>query len=272
MKQFLRGPQGIENAKIEISILDFLRTDGEKVAASFVQLHDHFVFRNICYIITDLLDRPLSNLIRDHSGKMPIGIIKRISSQILRGLAALHQLGMIHTDLKPDNILISCEENEENPSIRIIDFGCAVVDDESNDHLITTLPYRAPEVILKQRWNFSVDIWSAACVIVELCQGSVFFQALDEFELLAQHGQACGLSVRGRIRESHLRRLDQVGMDLGAVTQYFFEPESNKLAIHSTSMKIAVDFSISAAFAMSPNSFRIFHCQTICETYAEGCF
>ncbi|KAI8930636.1 hypothetical protein NX059_012247 [Plenodomus lindquistii] len=104
---------------------------------------------------------------------MPIRIIKQISSQILRRIAALHQLGTVHTDLKPNNVLILREGNEENPSIRIIDFGCAVVDDESNDHLITTLPYRAPKVILKQKWNFSEDIWSAAYVIVELCQGSV---------------------------------------------------------------------------------------------------
>ena len=81
------------------------------------------------------------------------------------------------------------------PKIKIIDFGGAVYDnDDSHTSLINTRQYRAPEVILSCcEWNELTDIWSIACIAIELYSGYLYFETHDSFEHLALIKKAFGL-------------------------------------------------------------------------------
>jgi serine/threonine protein kinase len=84
--------------------------------------------------------------------------------------------------------------------IRIIDFGGATYQDESHTEIINTRQYRAPEVILGKmiyyegscQWDEKSDIWSMACILVELYSGELFFPTHNNFEHLCLIEKAIG--------------------------------------------------------------------------------
>lgn len=69
--------------------------------------------------------------------------------------------------------------------VKIIDFGGATYEDERHSDIINTRQYRGPEVILGAGvWNEKSDIWSLACIFVELYSGELLFPTHDNFEHL----------------------------------------------------------------------------------------
>jgi len=121
--------------------------------------------------------------------------------QICRGVAYIHSLNIIITDLKPENIvLVNDKIDKNNPNIglyscpkstkiNLIDFGSAVVHSPTNNthsHLIQTRHYRAPEVVFKLNWSFSADIWSIGCILVELIHGKMLFNTHCSIDHLNQ--------------------------------------------------------------------------------------
>jgi hypothetical protein len=99
---------------------------------------------------------------------------RRLGADLLRGLAFVHAKGMVHCDLKPENVLVDADG-----TAKIADFGLTVPEHlaEAKDHTVTRY-YRAPELVCLLPWGRPVDLWSAACVL---------------FELLAQ----CGVALKG---------------------------------------------------------------------------
>uniref|UniRef100_A0A1B8XU69 Protein kinase domain-containing protein n=1 Tax=Xenopus tropicalis TaxID=8364 RepID=A0A1B8XU69_XENTR len=91
------------------------------------------------------------------------------SAEMVCGLQYLHSRGIIHCDLKPDNILISSEGH-----IKIADFGLAVEHVFGHD---TTCGYRgtpkymAPEVLADQRYNAAVDWWAFGIILCQMATG-----------------------------------------------------------------------------------------------------
>ena len=61
-------------------------------------------------------------------------------------------------------------------TIKIIDFGGATYDHEQHNSVINTRQYRAPEVILSCcEWSKKSDIWSLACILIEMYTGELFY-------------------------------------------------------------------------------------------------
>lgn len=74
----------------------------------------------------------------------------------------------------------------KNLKIKIIDFGGATYFKEAHDNVINTRQYRSPEVILGCcNWDEKSDIWSLACIFVELYSGELLFPTHDNYEHLA---------------------------------------------------------------------------------------
>ena len=89
---------------------------------------------------------------------------------------------MIHHDLKPGNILI-----DENCDLKICDFGLAEAQKTGFD---PTSFYRAPEIMLMwQKYNEKIDIWSAGCIFAEMLMGKPLFPGKDyenQFRIIIQ--------------------------------------------------------------------------------------
>jgi len=126
------------------------------------------------FIVFKQMDMSLTQYIKKKGkkGLMQLnetGEIKVIIKQILLGMQYLNEeLGILHRDLKPDNIMI----NEHPLMARIIDFGtCKDLSVESGPHTsyVSTRWYRAPECVLRSHhYNFNSDIFAAGCVMAEM--------------------------------------------------------------------------------------------------------
>ena len=101
-----------------------------------------------------------------------------IAAAAADGLAAAHEQGIVHRDVKPSNILVS-----EDGVVRVFDFGVAVgLDDETaltvEGGVIGTLRYLAPERLAGEPATPATDVWGLGAVLFELLTGKAAFPAL----------------------------------------------------------------------------------------------
>jgi serine/threonine protein kinase len=120
---------------------------------------------------------------------IPVHIIKLIVRDVLKGLDFLHlNCRVIHTDLKPENVLLSHPMQESLdmirkhefvdeilPLVKIVDLGNACWTYKHFTDYITTRQYRSPEAIVEFEYSTAVDIWSLACITFELITGEYLF-------------------------------------------------------------------------------------------------
>lgn len=105
-----------------------------------------------------------------------------ITCQVLEGLSFLHtRCGVMHTDVKPENVLFVPGSSRTWPAIKIVDLGNAAVVARQISRQIQTREYRSLEAIVGL-WPFStaVDVWSAAAMLYELVTGDILFSANSE--------------------------------------------------------------------------------------------
>lgn len=90
--------------------------------------------------------------------------LKSYTMQLLKGLEHIHNLSIIHRDIKPDNILINKNK------VVLADFGSAKFFNNTQSSVyISTRYYRAPECILENEfYDMSIDIWAMGCVFAEI--------------------------------------------------------------------------------------------------------
>ncbi|OIT38875.1 mitogen-activated protein kinase kinase kinase 2 [Nicotiana attenuata] len=111
----------------------------------------------------------LSDLIKKQGGSLNESVIKSYAHQILQGLDYLHSIGVVHCDIKGQNILIGQD------GIKIADLGCGkfVRDENSANSGISGTPaFMAPEVARGEEQRFTADIWAFGCTIIEMATGS----------------------------------------------------------------------------------------------------
>jgi dual-specificity kinase len=113
--------------------------------------------------------------------------IKHIAQQLLTACAGLHQIGVVHADIKPENILlvdasyttVQIQNLTVNvplcTDIRLTDFGTAVFDSHEKPMIVVSRSYRPLEVVLGLEWSFGVDVWAIGCVLMELYTGHRLF-------------------------------------------------------------------------------------------------
>ena len=110
------------------------------------------------------------NHYKDRRQKLPTLLVKLYAYQLLRGLSSIHAGGFCHRDIKPSNLLIDPDTHR----LVISDFGSAkgITKDKANVTYICSRWYRAPELIFGHpHYTNTIDIWSAACVIMEMLIG-----------------------------------------------------------------------------------------------------
>ena len=129
-----------------------------------------------------------------------------ILKSLARALEAAHEKGVVHRDLKPDNVFL-VEERDELPRVKLLDFGIAklvradqTVSRTATGAMIGTPQYVAPEQAKGHHIDARVDIYSLGCVAFELLTGRPPFLADNAMEMVAKH------LMETPVRMSHLRK------------------------------------------------------------------
>ncbi|KAL8941724.1 MAG: hypothetical protein Q9211_001700 [Gyalolechia sp. 1 TL-2023] len=101
-------------------------------------------------------------LIESGMQKLESSEVKHVTKAILRALTALHEEGIVHTDIKPDNLLANRGKSGKRfEDIRLADCGdCTHMDTVVEEHIIGATIFRSPEAMLNLIWGPATDIWS----------------------------------------------------------------------------------------------------------------
>ncbi|AFZ80476.1 protein kinase domain containing protein [Theileria equi strain WA] len=193
------------SAKIEADILLDIKNSDEQNESHCVILRDSFMYkdRHMCLAFESLGPSLYDFLEKNDFKGFFIADIQHIAYQMLKGLSFLRKKQLIHTDIKPENILLTCGKDDyievpfprsttgmmtKRPAtadIKIIDFGSAIYEDEYHSSIINTRQYRSPEVILDIGWTYTSDLWSLGCTLMELYTGHLLFRTHSHLEHLA---------------------------------------------------------------------------------------
>lgn len=141
-------------------------------------------------IVFELLHENLYQVIRNNNfAGLNLQLLKRFSIQLLNSLCFLKENRLIHCDLKPENILL-VEPNKAR--IKLIDFGSSCLSNEILYEYIQSRYYRAPEITLGVPYDEKIDMWSFACVLVEMYTGMPLFPGNSEEEQMGYMVQTLG--------------------------------------------------------------------------------
>ncbi len=141
------------------------------------------------FIVMELLEgHTLSVLINE--GPIPPPRAVPIMIQMARGIARAHDLGVVHRDLKPDNIFI-CRRADGTDLVKILDFGIARSRSDtrltSAGELFGTPQYMAPERVMAGETGPSVDLYAVGVIFFEMATAELPFTANDPPTFLVKH-------------------------------------------------------------------------------------
>ncbi len=108
--------------------------------------------------------------------------------QAAAGLAAAHRAGIVHRDVKPDNVFLVGEPGDPY-AVKLLDFGLAKLDAHSGftqaGVAVGTLEYMAPEQVVTDRPDARTDVYGLGALMYRIYTGTLPFTAKEEAELLA---------------------------------------------------------------------------------------
>ena len=155
------------------------RAAGSLNHPNILAVHDVGVHGSSLYIVTELLD---GETLRERMDGRPLPVRKALdyAIQIASGLAAGHERGIVHRDIKPDNLFVTTDGR-----IKILDYGLAkligsdpsgktetvTIDGEERTPVIGTVAYMSPEQARGQRIDHRTDIFSFGAVLYEMLVG-----------------------------------------------------------------------------------------------------
>ncbi|KAG7393051.1 hypothetical protein PHYBOEH_006193 [Phytophthora boehmeriae] len=169
----------LEAGRHEASILELCQG-----AEHIVQLLEVVERNDKLYLVLEFMDSDLETLIgaTETVPTLDVAQVKMYLKMLLQGVQELHMRGILHRDLKPNNLLLSKTQH----CAKITDFGMATVievakkaeDGSEGDGVakkskrsvqVVTRAYRAPELFFgEESYGFEVDVWSVGCIFAEM--------------------------------------------------------------------------------------------------------
>uniref|UniRef100_A0A665WTK7 Protein kinase domain-containing protein n=1 Tax=Echeneis naucrates TaxID=173247 RepID=A0A665WTK7_ECHNA len=139
---------------------------------NLIKLIEHFEHNGHICLVFEMLHVSVESFIERISLKpLRLPSIRMIAQQLLMALYALKKTGVVHADIKPDNIML-VDQNLHSFKVKLIDFGMALpLSRMHTGTIIQIIGYRAPEVILGLPLGVAVDMWSLGCVLAFLYVG-----------------------------------------------------------------------------------------------------
>ncbi|KAJ3283491.1 hypothetical protein HDU79_008998, partial [Rhizoclosmatium sp. JEL0117] len=131
--------------------------------------------RNVVSLVMEFCD---IGTLKAFLAKWPGGRLKEVEGrfifrQLANGMQYIRSQGLVHRDLKTENLLLMGDPSFKTlPVLKIADFGLSIEDSESFSEKIGTLQYMAPEVLINHEYDARCDLWSMGIVYYEILVGT----------------------------------------------------------------------------------------------------
>jgi dual specificity tyrosine-phosphorylation-regulated kinase 2/3/4 len=193
-----------EQGRVECSILQHLNKADRDNSRHIIRGIEFFVFRRHICLVSEIMGQNLYEYARSMRFRpIPVRQTRPIARQMLEALAFTHANNIVHCDMKPENVLL---EPGSQDRVKIIDFGSSCFIGKQRYEYIQSRFYRAPEVILGIKYGPPMDIWSFACILVELMIGRPLFPGDNEREQLDMLMEVLGAPPKEIIAQSARRK------------------------------------------------------------------
>ena len=245
LDRFRAKPQVIERFWQEATVM------GELGHPNIVRVHDISpASAEMPYITMELLEQgSLREYLRKSGGTLPPDEAVELMDGVLSALIAAHKRGIVHRDIKPDNLMLatmrSFETDMNEVQLKILDFGASLLLDNQSDintteGLLGTPYYMSPEQASGTPLDQRSDLYSTAVVLYELVSGKLPHTAEDVHSLVYAIATEPALPIEGHapnlpraFREFFARAL---AMDL---RERFQTAEEMREAMRKLSRKLA---------------------------------
>jgi len=212
-----------KQAEHEINIHQQLQRNAKKDEMKYiVNMIKWFNYHGHVCIVTEYLSLNLYEVLQERKFYgLPLHLVKCVMKQLLYNLTVLEKYGIVHSDIKPENILLV---DSVSTNIKLIDFGSSRTIDQAASQYIQSRYYRAPEVVLGYDHDFKIDIWSVACVAAELFVTQPLFAGQNESHLLHLISKMIGrIPIEMAISSPKRSMLFQHNLELKPERNYCFE-------------------------------------------------
>ena len=187
-------------SKTEVAILKKLSDRDPEGKKHVVQFHRSFEFRGHVFLVFEKLSMNLREAAKKFGRDVGISIsaVRVYARQLFVALMHLQKCGIVHADIKPDNVLV----NDQLNILKLCDFGSALfnADNELTPYLASRF-YRAPEVVLGLPYSFPIDLWAVGCCLYELYVGKICFPGKSNNEMLKYF-----VEMKGAVPKKILRK------------------------------------------------------------------
>jgi eukaryotic-like serine/threonine-protein kinase len=216
------GPNGSDPASQTVESRARFEREAKAAAqvrsANVVQILDYGVDGSMPYIVMELLQGEDLGARLKRVGRMPLTEVSRLVRSVARALQRAHDAGLVHRDLKPGNIFLAKEGDDEVP--KVLDFGVAKalsadrpIDEGTQEGtLVGTPSYMSPEQAMgRTDVDHRSDLWSVGVVTFRALTGVKPFPSDSLLEVVVQ------------ICTSDAPRASQIVPDLPPEVDAFFE-------------------------------------------------
>lgn len=171
------------------------------------------------FLVMELLDgHPLDQVLRRRRKMRPDEVIA-LGLQIARGLSRAHDFGVVHRDVKPENIFL-CRSDDDTPAIKLVDFGIALAPQDkrltASGQMLGSPRYMAPERFRDRALVIPAsDLYALGIVLFEMATGRLPFESESMAGYLVHHMETVPPRLRTQVPECPLA-LDQLVSELVA--------------------------------------------------------
>jgi len=139
---------------------------------NLVAIHDFSADGEPIYLIMELIDGGTLRELLAEGGPLTVPAALSTLRSVLQGLTEVHSTGLIHRDIKPDNVLITSHHR-----VKLGDFGLVRARNAqaTSNMIVGTVSYLAPEQVTGEDITPATDVYSAGIVLFELLTGTVPF-------------------------------------------------------------------------------------------------
>ncbi|KAL1206224.1 putative dual specificity protein kinase YAK1 [Cardamine amara subsp. amara] len=186
--------------QIEVQILKKLAGADPDDRRHCVRFLSSFKYRNHLCLVFESLHLNLREVLKKFGRNigLKLSAVRAYSKQLFIALKHLKNCGVLHCDIKPDNMLV----NEGKNVLKLCDFGNAMFagKNEVTPYLVSRF-YRSPEIILGLAYDHPLDIWSVGCCLYELYSGKVLFPGATNNDMLRLYMELKGLFPKKMLRK-----------------------------------------------------------------------